>query len=85
MNQKELTEEAVRNAIALIAAAGNEDILGGDLIVATVFADPIRAPTTLAMLAAMCSELLGILGAVGGYDPNQLLQTYALRLAEDTK
>jgi len=85
MNQEELTEEAVRNAIALIAAAGNEDQLGGDLILAGMLTDSGTAQRALVMLASMCAELLSTLCGASGQDPNELLHACALQLAEENK
>jgi len=85
MNHIDITEQTVRDAIALIAAAGNEDVLGGNLILADIFAQPLAAHRTLIMLAAMCAELLSTMCTASGQDPNVLLHMYALQLAEENK
>ena len=85
MNEKDITEQTVRDAIALIAAAGNEDQLGGDLILAGMLTDSGTAQRALVMLASMCAELLSTLFGASGQAPNELLHACALQLAKENK
>ena len=85
MKRPDIDDEAIRNAVALIAAAANEDYAGGELILADIFAHQTGPDRALVLLATMCSELLRILCSAGGHNPNELLRTYALRLAEESK
>jgi len=85
MNDKAITDQTIRDAIALIAAAGNEDQLGGDLILSGLLADSGTAQRALVMLAAMCAELLSTMCAGSGQAPNELLHAYALQLAKENK